>query len=455
MNDARGLRFPEGFWWGTATAGHQVEGNNVHSNWWAWEQEGKVADGSRSGRACDYWNRYPEDHALMAAHGHGGFRLGLEWARIEPAPGRFDAAALSHYLAILDDLRARGLRVCLTLNHWVLPAWFADRGGWLGRDAMQSWERFLRHVIPEVAPRVDLWVTLNEPMVPALVGYLIGYHPPCRVDPLACAKVFRRLLRAHAIAYRLIHELARAPGGGPPQAGFAGAVQYVEPWHPTGLSSLVERPLARAFAQTSYRAWEESVLTGRVALPFGRGQRVPDLAGSVDFVGLNYYTRVSVRLGLDTLSNVKAGQFAVPDGLETTQMGWQVYPPGFHAALRECWERFRKPIYVTENGCAADDDAQRRRYLVTHLAQLWRAIQDGVDVRGYMLWSFMDNFEWREGFAKKFGIVAVDHGDPALPRLPRQSAELFREVIAANAITPELVERHAPGALEQWPVEGW
>src|SRR5690606_10182144 len=135
----------EGFWWGTATAGHQVEGNNVHSNWWAWEQEGKVADGTRSGRACDYWSRYPEDHALMAAHGHGGFRLGLEWARIEPAPGRFDAAALAHYLAMLDDLRGRGLKVCLTLNHWVLPAWFADRGGWLARDAMQSWERFLRH----------------------------------------------------------------------------------------------------------------------------------------------------------------------------------------------------------------------------------------------------------------------------------------------------------------------
>lgn len=450
------LEFPEGFWWGTATAGHQVEGNNVHSNWWAWEQEGRVNDGTTSGRACDYLNRYPEDHALMARHGHTGFRLGLEWARLEPREGVFDEVALERYLEILADLRARGLKVCLTLNHWVLPRWFAERGGWRARSALARWERYLRFVIPRVADQVDLWITLNEPMVPVLVGHLIGYHPPCRVDPLAAGQVFRGLLRAHALAYRMIHALAgRAPDGGPVQAGYASAVQYVEPLAERGWQRKLETVLAKVFAQVSYKAWEESVATGRVALPFGRRQRITDLEGSLDFLGLNYYMRVSATLSLNTLSNVQAGQFTAPPGIETTAMGWQVYPPGFYHALREGWERFKKPIYVTENGCASvDEDEQRRRYLVSHWAQMHRALQSGVDLRGYMLWSFMDNFEWREGFEKQFGIVAVDHSDPELTRRPRQSAELYRELIAENALTSEIAERHAPGVMKRWPVPG-
>lgn len=260
--------------------------------------------------------------------------------------------------------------MCLTLNHWVVPRWFAERGGWLAKDALDLWERLLRWVIPEVAPEVDLWITLNEPMVPVLVGNLLGYHPPCKVAPLRCARVFRRLLRAHAMAYCLVHDLASVDGADrPPRVGYASAVQQVEPFHRRGLQALFERPFARFFAQTSFGAWEESVASGRVAFPFGWGQRVPDLERSLDFVGLNYYMRVSVRLGLDTLANVKAGQFAVPDGVETTQMGWQVHPPGFGHVLRQARDRFGLPIYITENGCATADDAQRRRYLVTHLAQ--------------------------------------------------------------------------------------
>lgn len=435
-------KFPAGFLWGTATAGHQVEGDNRHSNWWAHEQQ---PGWEASGRACDMWNRYPEDHALMAAHGHGVYRLGIEWARVEPREGAFDADALAHYRTMLDDLQRRGIQVCLTLNHWVLPAWFAARGGWLARTALASWERFLRVVVPALAPAVDLWITLNEPMVPVLAGYVLGHHPPCRVAPGEAARVFRKLLRAHVLAYQLVHELV--PDA---QVGFAGAVQHVETYHSAGLRRLLERPLAGLFKQVSYGAWEQSLLEGRVALPFGRWQRIPGLAGSYDFVGVNYYTRISAGFVRGSLSNVKKGAFACPAGIETTQMGWQVYPPGFHAVLCAAHRRFGKPIYVTENGCAAEDDALRRRYLVTHFAQLARAIDDGADVRGYFLWSLFDNFEWREGYEPKFGIVAVDFDDPALPRRPRPSAELYREVIAANALTPEIAERYAPGALARW-----
>ena len=446
------LRFPAGFRWGTATAGHQIEGGNEHSNWWAWEQEGKVNDGTRSGRACDYWNRYAEDHDLMVDLGHQMFRLGIEWARLEPRAGHFDEEAKAHYVGILRDLRSKGLGVSLTLNHWVLPQWLAARGGWCDREALNHWGRFLRWIVPALGPHVDLWVTLNEPMVPVLAGYLGAYHPPCKANPWLAAKVFRRLLEAHAMAYHLVHDLVpTAPDGRQTQVGFAGAYQLFEPFHESGPMRWLEGPAARLAAHVSFRAWDRSILAGRAVFPAALGgalgREIPGLRGSVDYVGVNYYMRISLHLGLAAISNVAADSQPIPEGVETTEMGWQVYPPGFHRCLMEVWERFGKPIYITENGCCENGDAMRRRYLLTHLREVQRASVDGADIRGYLLWSFMDNFEWREGFQKRFGIVAVDHDDPALTRRPRESAQMYREIIEANAITPGVVEKYSPGAL--------
>lgn len=450
----RPLRFPDGFWWGTATAGHQIEGDNVHSNWWAWEQTTAMNDGTRSGRACDYWNRFSEDHALMRSLGLGAFRLGVEWARIEPAAGSVDVAALDHYRRILDDLQARGLRVCLTLNHWVLPRWLAQRGGWLAPEALSAWEAFVRRVVAALGDAVDLWITLNEPMVPVLAGYVAAYHPPCRRSLREAARVFERLLRAHAIAWHAIHALrSRAPDGGPVLAGFAGAYQHVEPFHERGLLRVLERPLAALIARTSFLAWDESVLRGETCWPWGFGRRVPDLAGSIDCIGVNYYTRFSALLGPTTISNVKSGQHVCPPGIERNEMGWQIFPPGFFEVLCDVQRRFGKPIWITENGCCDSGDATRRRYVVSHVAQMHRAILAGADVRGYLHWCFSDNFEWREGFAKKLGIVAMDHRDPALARRPRESARLLSEIARGNALTQQIVERFAPHALDAWPLD--
>jgi beta-glucosidase len=449
----RPLRFPQDFWWGTASAGHQVEGDNVHSNWWAWEQLGKVNDGSRSGRACDYWNRYPEDHALLRALGMDSIRLGIEWSRTEPSEGKPDDAALQHYRALLEDARRNGLRVCLTLNHWVLPNWLAEQGGWESPRALAAWESQVRRVVRAVGDLVDLWVTLNEPMVPIIAGYIAAYHPPSRRAPLAAARVFEQLLRAHALAYRIAHEaVPRAPGGTPTLVGFASAYQLVEAYHETGFWRLLETPLAKVLAQGSFGAWDRSILTGRVALPYGFGRRIPGLAGSTDFIGVNYYMRISARLGIGTLSNVKSTGYACPPGIEQTEMGWQIYPPGLFAVLDQVHRSFRKPIWITENGCCDSGDDVRRRYLLSHLAQVLRAIQSGCDVRGYLHWTLTDNFEWREGFEKKFGMVAVDPKDAALRRTPKQSAFLLRDIARGNAITQEIVDAHGPGALDAWPL---
>ena len=442
--------FPDGFLWGSASAGHQIEGNNIHSNWWEWEKLGLVDDGTTSGMACDYWNRWKDDHELMVDLGQQAFRLGLEWARIEPTPGHFDDKALEHYVAILADLRERGLKVCLTLNHWVVPQWFAQRGSWLSPDAMTHWERFVRHVVPAVAPHVDLWVTLNEPMVPVLAGYLGAYHPPTEANPLHAAKAFRRLLEAHAIAYGVIHQLVpHAPDGSATMAGYASAYQQVEPYHESGALRPLENIASKIVARVGFDAWDRSIRSGRVAAPFGMG-RIAGLKDSTDFVGVNYYMRISVRLNPSSLSNVKSGEYDCPPGIEQTEMGWQIYPPGFHAVLTRVSREMSKPIFITENGCCDSGDEMRRRYLLSHLSAVHKSIADGADIRGYLHWSFMDNFEWREGFEKRFGLVAMDHDDPGLTRKPRDSAYMLKAIIEANAITAEIVDEYAPGALERW-----
>jgi len=230
--------------------------------------------------------------------------------------------------------------------------------------------------------------------------------------------------------------------------GFAGAYQLVEPFHESGVWHTLERPLAAIIARISFDAWDRSILSGRVAAPFGFGQRIDGLRDSVDWIGVNYYTRISALLGPGSLSNVQSGGFNSPPGIELNQMGWQNYPPGFHAVLMAAKRNFGRPIYITENGCADPGDEMRRRYLVTHWAQMHRAMRDGCDVRGYMLWTFIDNFEWREGFTKQLGIIAMDHADPDLRRVPRDSAFLLRDVIAAGALTPEIVDKYAPTAFD-------
>lgn len=439
--------FPDGFWWGTASAGHQVEGNNVHSNWWEWEKLGLVADGTRSGRACEYWERFSDDHELMAQMGHNCARIGVEWARVEPEAGRFDVDAIARYAEMVEDLASRGLKVCLTLHHWVMPQWLAARGGWMATDALERWGRFLDRIIPAVAPHVSLWVTVNEPMVPVLAGHLAGYHPPMQKSPVAAMRVFNRLLEAHAIAYHRVHNLVpRAPGAPAPMVGYAAAYQWVEPFDTEGWRRPVEQAITRIVQKVSYKAWDDAIASGRLL----GGRRVPGLAGSVDWLGVNYYMRISVPLRPSALSNVASGVYDAPEGIETTEMGWQVYPPGFRHTLMDAWERLGVPIWVTENGCSDSGDDMRRRYLLSHLAEMSKAISLGADIRGYFQWTFMDNFEWREGFAQRFGLVEVDQADPDLRRLPRQSAAMFSEVIAANAVTPDIVARHSPGCLDTW-----
>lgn len=438
--DLAKLVFPQGFLWGTATAGHQVEGHNIHSDWWTFEQQGKINDGTVSGPACDAWNRYDDDFAQMRELGYPAYRLGIEWARIEPRPGQWDGEAVAQYRRMLDSLKSNGIAICLTMYHWVLPQWVADAGGWTNDETVVLFERYCRFIVDQFAEYPALWCTLNEPMVPLLSGYVIGYFPPGKKDIGAARRVFVNLLKAQAAAYRAVHSVA-TPGrtGRSPLAGIAAALSFVQ----SGSSSPITRWQARLWDSLTNTAFLEAMKTGKVPFPWGRGQAVPGLKGAYDFMGVNYYQRVTIGTRFRHPGTLFAEQ-RIPEGTETTEMGWEVCPEGFHHVIMDTWRRMSVPIYVLENGISDADDDQRPSYLVRHLAELHRAIQDGADVRGYFHWSFMDNFEWREGFSKKFGLLEVDFSDPALPRRLRPSAGLYSRIIRENGLTGEMLERYAP-----------
>jgi beta-glucosidase len=423
--------------WGTATAAHQVEGDNTGNDWWRFEQRpGAIWRGDRSGKACDWWENAEQDLDLMAEMGHNSHRLSVEWSRIEPEPGRFDPKAIARYRAILTGMHRRGIEPMVTLFHFSSPLWLAGQGGWQNPAVVRLFRRFVHHTVQELGDLVRLWCTINEPNVYAAVGHLFGEHAPGRKSVPAYFRVLRCELLAHAAAYRVIHAL-----DGRAQVGLVKNIPIFEPAG-RGLGVLA-RTVDYLFNGLTLRA----VRDGRLVYPLST---VPvthgALGDSLDFVGVNYYSRMLVgRLpGQRGLLHAKPGAECSDCGQHGTY--GEVYPAGMGRVLARA-AKLGKPIYVTENGLPDEDDDQRPRFLLTHLAEMHRAIARGADVRGYYHWTLVDNFEWAEGWGLRFGLVALDPKTQA--RTPRRSAELFSCIARQNAITSKMVQEFAPEAAEQ------
>lgn len=434
--------FPEGFLWGTATAGHQIEGNNTASDWWWWEP-GKVRGGLTSGKACDGWNRYEEDYALMKSMGLNAYRMGIEWSRVEPTPGRWDDDAFGHYESMMESLSSKGIAVCLTLYHWVLPKWVADAGGWENPATIDEFARFCQQTVARLGRYPLLWCTLNEPNVYTMSSYVTGEFPPEKKSLRTARKVMRNLLTAHAAAYSIINSSAH----GAPQAQgtptnslrpFIGIAHNMTPIAPAR-----RNPLDRMIAGFQNRAWNTSLIealaTGTMTGPFGDGRPIEGLAGSYTFIGINYYFRRTVAFRLNGIAN-GFSEDVFPPNVPRTDFGWPIVPEGLYDSLMQA-SALNVPIYITENGIADARDAMRPRYIVDHLAQIRYAIDAGADVRGYFHWSFQDNFEWRDGYTQKFGLYALDPQDPELLRVPRPSAGLYASIAQSSGVTKEMLSR--------------
>lgn len=413
VHDHRPLKFPRGFLWGTGASAHQVEGNNTNNDWWAWEQEGgHIINNDVSNLATDQYHRFEEDFDLAKKYFQNTHRLSIEWSRIEPQPGRFNARAFDHYEQVLLALRKRHIKPMVTLHHFTNPQWFAARGGWERADAPALFARYVERVARRYGKLVDFWITINEPHVYASNGYITGEWPPQKKSYWRAWVVLRHLARAHVNAYRIIHRLA--PRGHKPQVGFAH--NYV------------------AFANYGVRFFDylyEWLINYVWNVWFFK--KTPN---THDFIGLNYYFYHRVRQ-YTTPRNSADIITAAESDRDVTDTGWEIYPGGIFRALLELSHR-NLPIYITENGLAAVNDDRRSRFIVAHLKEIYHAIKAGADVRGYYHWSLTDNFEWAKGFAPRFGLIAIDYANDRA-RIPRPSANVYARICKENAINHDLL----------------
>ncbi len=390
---------PKGFWWGTATAAHQIEGNNTHSDFWLAENVKPTLFQEPSLDACDSYHRYGEDIALAAKLGFNAHRFGIEWARIEPEPGKFSNAALDHYERVMEACHAKGLAPVITFSHWTVPRWFAAMGGFEHADSPALFARFAEKATARLGPLMAAASTFNEANIARLIqarpeAKLI--EPAVRAMLTACAKasgsdrfasvLFADLPKSEAHQVSAHEQAFQAIKAGPGDFPVGVTIAMLD------VQGVGDGHKAGAIEDLIYGPWIAQ-------------------AAKADFVGVQTYTRIRVDA---------KGILPPPKGAELTAAGYEFYPEALGATIRYAARTTGRPIYVTENGIGTDDDTRRVAYIDRAVASMRACIDDGIDVRGYLHWSLLDNYEWVYGYKQRFGLVSVDR--TTFKRTPKPSA---------------------------------
>jgi len=450
MSTTEFLRFPENFVWGTATSAYQIEGawdedGRGLSIWDAFcRQPGKIRDGSSGDVASDHYHRWQEDVRIMAELGLKAYRFSISWPRVIPAgTGAVNPAGLDFYDRLVDALLAHGIEPFVTLYHWDLPQALQDRGGWGHRDTARHFAEYAHVVAERLGDRVACWITHNEPFVTVILGHLLGEHAPGLQDPFVAFQAAHHLLLSHGYAVEALRAATRRPLQ-------IGITLNLNPVHPAS-DSEEDRLAATRIDGLLNRLFLDPLFLGRYPediqallgplFPQPQPDDLERIATPLDFLGVNYYTRAVMRHDPE-FPLVQASQ-VYPEGNEYSQM-WEIYPPGMYELLTRVWADYRPAqIYVTENGIPVPDgldfdgrvrDERRIRYLRDHLVQVHRAISEGIPVRGYFVWSLLDNFEWAYGYQMRFGLVYVDYATQK--RTVKESGWWYAGVIQRNGIDP-------------------
>ncbi len=409
------MHFPRGFYFGSATSAHQVEGGN-RNDWTEWEKENaeRLVEAAKakewpdyilknrpnplepqnyiSGKACDHYHRYEEDFDIVKKLGHNAHRFSIEWSRIEPEEGKFNQKEIEHYRKVIQALKSRNLEPFVTLWHWTIPLWLRDKGGVESRRFPKYFSRYAAHVVHAIGPDVRYWFTLNEPTSVISNSYLHGNWPPQKKSIFDAWRVFRILAAAHRETYRAIRKINPAA-----QVGFTNIVSHIEP----ASGSLLDR--LAAYWQDYFSNKYFLKLTGNTN----------------DFLALQYYFHRRVKFPNQTENEDR----------KTSDMCWELYQEGLYHLLKR-FGRLGRPIYITENGIADARDAHRADFIRDGLHWVEEAMRKGVDVRGYFYWSLLDNFEWDKGFWPRFGLLEVNYR--TMKRKIRPSALVYRDVIASS-----------------------
>jgi beta-glucosidase len=396
--------FPSDFLWGAATSAHQVEGNNYLSDWWKYEQTGKLK--YKSGQACRHYDLYEQDFDLAKELNHNCHRFSIEWSRIEPEEGVFSDKEIGHYKKVILALKERGLEPIVTLHHFTNPIWFLNSGGWSSKAAPECFLRYVAKVTEALSEDVRFWVTINEPMIFLYHSYLLGVWPPQEKSLLNTIRAQGNLLRAHIKSYRLIKDIYQKHNLSNPMVSIAQNMQAFVPCSATIRNKLAVNLRAKVF---NLEFIKRSVA-----------------AKTLDFIGVNYYSRSLVELKGWGFKNFALD---VCDGrhsdLRKNSLGWEIYPNGLYEVLASL-KKFRLPVFILENGICTDDDSLRWDYIREHLMSLSRAISSGINVLGYLYWSLIDNYEWDKGFGPRFGLIDIDYS--TFKRTIRESARKLAQV---------------------------
>lgn len=377
--------FPKNFYWGAASASYQVEGGIENCDWAQAAREGKVPE---CGDACDHYHKYQGDFDIAKDLGHNATRISLEWARIEPEEGKFDKSAIEHYKKVLQYIVSKDMTPFVTLWHFTLPQWLADKGGFESPDAAEYFARYCEHVVRELGDECRHWATINEPVVFASNGYMRGNWPPFKKRFRSYEKTFKNLAKAHKLAYKRVKNLDIGCEVGIVKDN----IYFHGNWN----------PFNKIIAACMNWWWNRRFLN--------------KISGNFDSIGLNYYF------------HKKFGDKAT---YEKTDMGWDIYPEGLYYTIREL-KQYDKPIFIAEAGIADERDIHRAEYIRDLVYWTALAVERGANVRAFMYWSLLDNFEWALGFEKRFGLIEIDY--KTQKRKVRESAYVYKKICQNNGV---------------------
>lgn len=459
------LKFPDGFLWGVATSHFQVEGNPKEmagrlSDWSMWTNcDGKIIDKSNADKACEFFYRYKDDLALCQNMNMSAFRLSLNWAALVPLPGAaLDREMVDYYRKVLTEIRAKGMKSFVSLFHFCLPNWLADIGGWTNPKTVREFARFAELCAQEFGDLVDFWITINEPLVYAYQSYIAGvWTPGYEGDFLLAFKTIRSMLEGHAAAYHEIHSNVKDA-----QVSFAIHWRIFSARNPLNPLDQFARYLRNHVFNHIFLL---AIREGRLIFPFpincervvqSISGPITGLKDSMDYIGLNYYTHETCEFQWAYPPDF-FGQQAETHQYAKTGLGWEIYPQGLYDVLTKELPEYsvnsqgkKLPTYITENGMATKfpahmidgdwslNDTERVNFLTEHIKAMHRAIADGANVKGYLHWSLLDNFEWADGLEARFGLVRVTF--PTQERTMRESAKVYTEIARNNGLGMQMLE---------------
>lgn len=400
------FKFPKGFLWGASTASHQVEGNNTN-DWSEWEKSKKRIDdliskglvekygldNYISGSACDHYNLFEADFKMAKQLNQNATRISIEWSRIEPEEGKFSDSELAHYTQVLDTISNNGMESFVTIWHWPLPLWLKQKGGWKNPETPKYFERYTQKLVETLGSKVRFWITLNEPEIYTGNSYLAGHWPPQEKNIFSYISVFHNLISAHKKAFVVIKKSI-----------------------PTAKVGIAKNNIY--FEAHKNRVWNRVI---KFFIDWWWNYYFLDRINSYrDFIGLNHY-----------FHNKIDGWFNKNENKYTSDFGWEIYPEAIFHCLIDL-KKYKKPIYITENGLADAKDQKRAWFIKESLINVHKAITAGADVRGYLHWSLMDNFEWDSGFWPRFGLIEIDYKTKS--RKIRNSAKYYSEICKTNEV---------------------